>query len=280
MRFFLFFIAIVLLIGIPFGVHEAGHLLAFRSYGTGVSEYRIFMGPEIAGFEAGETRYSIGIIPLGAYVLPSHEGMTEEYIAKVEEINPTRAEMLNDPARKTERLTPGQDIVTLLFGPLMNFLLAFVIVYISFRTRGYRVSTESGTLALERGPRYVRAGPLKAIGMSISCCFISVKLWLGGIYRNLRLRDDGIERKDPRLLSQQVAHPFWGGMASLSMMLGVLNLLLPIPPLHGGKIALNIYRLFGGVVTDSVESTLITTGSVVFITIFWILPSFRPRKTK
>ena len=92
---------------LAFAVHEGAHYVMFRACGVGVSEFRLLIGPEIAGVEIGETRYSLGCLPIGAYVMPSAaEAFSAEEIAGIEALNPVRAAMLRDPERQAGTLAP------------------------------------------------------------------------------------------------------------------------------------------------------------------------------
>ena len=58
------------------GLHELGHLLTAKMFGMRVEKFSIGFPPKIAGFQWGETEYSIGAIPLGGFVKIS--GMVDE----------------------------------------------------------------------------------------------------------------------------------------------------------------------------------------------------------
>ena len=48
-------------------VHELGHFIAAKLSGVQVNEFSMFMGPAIAQWEKGDTRYTIRCIPIGGY---------------------------------------------------------------------------------------------------------------------------------------------------------------------------------------------------------------------
>ncbi len=58
------------------GLHELGHLVSAKVFGMRVERYSIGFPPEIYGFYWGETKYSLGALPLGGYVKIS--GMIDE----------------------------------------------------------------------------------------------------------------------------------------------------------------------------------------------------------
>ena len=55
------FIALILL-------HEFGHFAAAKAVGMRVERFSLFFGPALVSIRRGETRYTIGPIPLGGYV--------------------------------------------------------------------------------------------------------------------------------------------------------------------------------------------------------------------
>lgn len=58
----------VLVLGLLIFVHELGHFLLAKYFGVGVLDFSIGFGKKIWQKQVGETRYSIGLIPLGGYV--------------------------------------------------------------------------------------------------------------------------------------------------------------------------------------------------------------------
>lgn len=109
---FLLFLVVIstLIIG-----HEFGHFLAAKLIGVKVLEFGIGFPPRLLTlFEAGGTRYTLNLLPLGGFVLPAGE---------------------NDPSipgglaasRKWKRA------LVLFAGPLANFLIAFVVFVSAYR---------------------------------------------------------------------------------------------------------------------------------------------------
>lgn len=58
----------IAVLGVLIFVHELGHFLLAKYFKVGVLEFAIGFGKKIWSKRIGETRYSIGIIPLGGYV--------------------------------------------------------------------------------------------------------------------------------------------------------------------------------------------------------------------
>jgi regulator of sigma E protease len=96
--------------------HEAGHYVAAKATGMRVERFFLFFGPTIWSFKRGETEYGIKSIPLGGYVKIT--GMNPE-----EEIPPEVAH------RAYYRQPVWKRIVVIGAGPLVNIVLAFVILF-------------------------------------------------------------------------------------------------------------------------------------------------------
>ena len=55
-------------------VHELGHVMLAKLNGIKVLEFSIGMGPKIYSYQGKETKYSLGILPIGGYVNMLGEG--------------------------------------------------------------------------------------------------------------------------------------------------------------------------------------------------------------
>jgi regulator of sigma E protease len=97
-------------------LHEAGHYVAAKATGMRVERFFLFFGPTLWSFKRGETEYGVKAIPLGGYVKIT--GMNPE-----EEIPPEVAH------RAYYRQPVWKRIVVIGAGPLVNIVLAFVILY-------------------------------------------------------------------------------------------------------------------------------------------------------
>src|ERR1700756_2757233 len=112
MSYFLAFLGFAALIIL----HEAGHFAAAKAVGMRVERFSLFFGPMLVKRKWGETEYGIGPIPLGGYVkitgMNPHEEMPPEARARA---------YYNQPVWKR--------IVVISAGPLVNIVIAFVIVW-------------------------------------------------------------------------------------------------------------------------------------------------------
>jgi regulator of sigma E protease len=119
---FLGFAALVIL-------HEAGHFVAAKAVGMRVERFSLFFPPLIARWrpKGSETEYAIGSIPLGGYVKIT--GMNPE-----EELPPEIAERAYYKQKVWKR------IVTIVAGPLVNIVLAFLILWVLIASEGRPVN--------------------------------------------------------------------------------------------------------------------------------------------
>ncbi|HHY77294.1 MAG TPA: RIP metalloprotease RseP [Clostridiales bacterium] len=90
-------------------IHELGHFVIAKLSGIRVEEFAIGMGPKIFGKKKGETLYSLRSIPIGGYCKMTGEDESSDDI-KAFNNKPLHIRM-----------------AVILFGPLMNFLLAMLI---------------------------------------------------------------------------------------------------------------------------------------------------------
>ena len=114
-----YIIVALLMLTLIVSIHEFGHYIVGRKLGIGIVEYAIGMGPKlfswkkshkIKGTDETETiRYSVRALPLGGFCAFLGE----------DETNSDPRAMNNMPAWKR--------FLTVLAGPAMNFVLAFVI---------------------------------------------------------------------------------------------------------------------------------------------------------
>lgn len=129
------------------GLHELGHLLTAKMFGMRVEKFSIGFPPKIAGFQYGETEYSIGAIPLGGFVKIS--GMVDESMD---------ADQMAGPPQPWEfRSKPAwQRLIVMLGGIIVNVITGIVIFVILVYNNGETYYSrdqvvENGIVALEIG---------------------------------------------------------------------------------------------------------------------------------
>ena len=102
----------LLLLSVLVMIHELGHYTAGRLLGFTILEYAVGMGPKLVGFKRNGIEYNLRALPLG--------GMCRFYG--------------EDEGAKDERCFNAQKawkrFIVILSGPLMNFVLAFVLAMI------------------------------------------------------------------------------------------------------------------------------------------------------
>lgn len=93
-------------------IHEFGHFFVAKKCNVLVEEFAVGMGPKLLGKRIGETEYTLRILPLGGFCR-----MADEKPENSERIGFNDATVL-------------QRIAICVTGPLMNFVLAFIIMTI------------------------------------------------------------------------------------------------------------------------------------------------------
>lgn len=113
MIFYVF--AAILLLGIMVTVHEFGHFCAARLTGIPVKEFAIGFGPQLVKWHSKkhETQFFIRLIPMGGYCMFYGEDDTEE--------------KEKDDERNLNNFAVWRRLLTILMGPVMNFVLALVV---------------------------------------------------------------------------------------------------------------------------------------------------------
>lgn len=128
---FLFVLTIVVF------VHEMGHYLVGRWCGIGVREFSIGFGPELIGFnDRRGTRWKLSAIPLGGYVKFLGD------MSVTSDPNSQDTETLTAEERKAAfHLQPvWKRALTVVAGPVANFLLTIAVFAVMFSLYGRYVS--------------------------------------------------------------------------------------------------------------------------------------------
>jgi len=97
-------------------LHEGGHFLVARLCGMRVERFSIGFGPPIASFKRGETIFQIAPIPLGGFVQITGLNPSEEFDKSDPMVYPNRPRWMR--------------LLTVLAGPIANYLTAIVLVFI------------------------------------------------------------------------------------------------------------------------------------------------------
>ena len=108
----LYILLAVALLGVLVTVHEFGHYVAGRLTGIPVVEFAISFGPKLLKWRRKETDYSLRAFPLGGFC---------KFLGEDEDSPDPRA---------MNRQKVWKRFLTVLSGPLMNFVFAFVVVVV------------------------------------------------------------------------------------------------------------------------------------------------------
>ncbi len=113
------FISFVLVFGLIVFVHEFGHFTLAKANGIVVHEFALGMGPAIFTKKGKETTYAIRAFPIGGYVRMEGE------------------EEASDVRGSFSEKSPWQRLSVIFAGPVMNFVLAVVLLVIVFFSIGF-----------------------------------------------------------------------------------------------------------------------------------------------
>src|SRR5689334_22887842 len=97
-------------------LHEFGHFAAAKAVGMRVERFMLFFPPIVWKVRRGETEYGIGAIPLGGYVKITGMSSREEVPEEV-------------AYRAYHRQPVWKRIVVIAAGPVMNLIIAFVLLW-------------------------------------------------------------------------------------------------------------------------------------------------------
>ncbi|WP_277212733.1 M50 family metallopeptidase [Isoptericola croceus] len=145
-------VVIVLGILVSIALHEVGHMVPAKKFGVRVSEYMVGFGPTLWSRTKGETEYGLKAIPLGGYVRlvgmmpPARPGarnrggffgqvIADARDSSVSEIRP------GEEHRAFYHLSMPKKLVVMLGGPVMNLVIAVVLLAVVFLGIGMPAAT-------------------------------------------------------------------------------------------------------------------------------------------
>ncbi|HEV3141983.1 MAG TPA: RIP metalloprotease RseP [Vicinamibacterales bacterium] len=146
-------LAFAFVLGVLVFVHELGHFLAAKRVGIRVLKFQLGFNPTIVSFRRGGTEYGIGALPLGGYVKMA--GEAPEDVEQDERGNPVRHPDEFMSKTKWERFQ------VLIMGPVMNILLAFVVLaFVRYHTGQFKSYIDQAPVVgvTEAGSPAERAG--------------------------------------------------------------------------------------------------------------------------
>ena len=138
-------LVVALGVGVSIALHEIGHLVPAKKFGVKVTQYMVGFGPTVwSRNKGGETEYGVKAIPLGGYIrmigmFPPKPGDPENQLRasstgrftqlmdqarqdSMDEVSPS------DEHRVFYKLSVPKKVVIMMGGPVMNLLIAFVLL--------------------------------------------------------------------------------------------------------------------------------------------------------
>lgn len=147
----MYIILAILAFGVLIFVHELGHFTLAKINGVKVEEFSIGMGPKILSKQYKETKYSLGILPIGGYV---------KMLGEEEESQDPDSFSAKSPLRR---------ITIIVAGVIMNYILAICIFTGYINNFGYMkinaMDVAEGSPAyesgLQEGDKFLKVNGLK-----------------------------------------------------------------------------------------------------------------------
>lgn len=154
-------IAVLFGLGLLIFIHELGHFSMAKFYKVKVLKFAFGFGKELLGFTKGETRYSICLFPFGGMVAMAGEN-PDEATGEV-------GEFLS--------LNWFKKIMIVFFGPLMNYILAFILFAFSFSVWGVANISEKAIIGALAENQCAQKAGLKIGDTILSIDGIEIHYW-------------------------------------------------------------------------------------------------------
>lgn len=152
-------ISFLLVLSVLVLIHEFGHFIVARRRGVRVEKFSFGFGPKLFSVKRGDTEYLVSAIPLGGYV-------------KMAGDEPREGGTYQSWEFLSKKISDRFFII--FAGPMLNYILAFVIFSLIFMFGSPTLTTEVGTL-LNDYP--AKASGIVAGDKIISVDSIPVKYW-------------------------------------------------------------------------------------------------------
>ncbi len=135
------FILLILILGIIIFIHEFGHFITAKKSGVYVEEFSLGMGSAIFKYKPkkSETTYSLRIFPIGGYVAMADKEDSSKKIKK---------------DRVLENKSTLQKILVFAAGIIMNFILAYVLFFVSALLYGRPINEPIIGAVVENTPAF------------------------------------------------------------------------------------------------------------------------------
>ena len=124
-------ISVIFVFSVIILVHEFGHFIMAKKCGVRVERFSLGFGPELLGIKKGDTRYSISLILFGGYVKMAGDDPRGDLTGK-------SWEYLSQPVSRRLSIVAA--------GPVLNYLLAFLIFFLIFVIGSPTLTSRIGSL--------------------------------------------------------------------------------------------------------------------------------------
>ncbi len=278
---------LILAIFVSVTAHEFGHFIFAKIFKIRVKEFSIGIGPKIISIKPNETRYSIRLFPIVAYVMTDSNKLIN---SSLEIIN----DYVSDPKFNFEmsRLSWGEYVKQIFVSDEKGKYISNYFFYSSFR--------KYSELSENKNNKYFKLDDVKkwkVILVSLGGILVNLILFaLSIIIWELILNQDSnffdsiksffvniwnvIIWNNERYGSTIYWSTYWSLfialMMNVNLSLFLLNI-LPIPPLDGFKVASSIYEsITKKTISSKFENAINTIGVVLvfYIMISSIIQSF------
>ncbi|MEA3306661.1 MAG: RIP metalloprotease RseP [Elusimicrobiota bacterium] len=165
-------LGVLITFGAVIFLHELGHFLFCKLSKIKVEAFSFGFGPELKGYTKGDTRYSLRAIPLGGYVKPAGEN--------IEELSGAPDEYFSKPWYIR--------LGVVLAGPLMNYILAFVLFTSVILMTGQPIASKKAIIGEVIASYPAEVAGLKADDKILAVNGRKVKTWeemAGVIHKNV-----------------------------------------------------------------------------------------------
>lgn len=155
----LYVLLAVLMFGVMITVHEAGHFFASRAVGIPVKEFAIGFGPKLISWNSKkhETVFFLRAIPVGGYCM----FYGEDDVSGKE----------SDDPRRFGNYAVWKRMISVLMGPVMNFVLAFVVAVAFYAFAGVPKVTGPYETAVQQ---VTEGSPADTAGLKAGDRFLTV----------------------------------------------------------------------------------------------------------
>jgi len=124
-------IAFIFVLSVLIIAHEFGHFIAAKRSGVKVEKFSLGFGPKLLGLKRGDTEYMICAVPLGGYIKMAGDSFEEKITGQSWEFFSK---------------SPGVRARIIFAGPLLNYILGFLLFCLVFMVGNPMVTSKVGEL--------------------------------------------------------------------------------------------------------------------------------------